>query len=189
MALGQFLPRISASTTVAITNGRKQLSQDEVAPRSAASKRAARRCCSSMAATVREQAQGQSLDCRCHDLEALILRPGFRIKHNRAVGILRCGRRDGRLSVNRRRRRGVGEPLCVAPLLSRCRLVVGKGADSQKPRIFLALLEPLSRRSRAVTKAAIFVGERRWETCASRDGSRCSGCLKTNVGNALGGGP
>ena len=87
---------------------------------------------------------------------------------------------DGRLSVIVRRRRGA-RALCVAPLSSRCRWW-----SARAPTPARGISSRCSARYpqvRAVTKAAIFVGERRWNL-RLKDGLDIR-LPENDVGNAL----
>ena len=139
-------------TTVAI-NGRKQLSQDEVLAVGGVNGRSSLLFLD--AATVRDRLKANPWIA---DATILKLYPGqlqIDIVERTAFALWQ---QDGRLSV-------ISEDGAVLePYVSRrfvsLPLVVGKGADV-KARDFLALLDRYPQ-VRAATKAAILVGERRW---------------------------
>ena len=139
-------------TTVAI-NGRKQLSQDEVLAVGGVNGRSSLLFLD--AATVRDKLKANPWIA---DATILKLYPGrlqIDIVERTAFALWQ---QDGRLSVI------ADDGAVLEPYMSRrfvsLPLVVGKGADT-RARDFLALLERYPQ-VRAVTKAAIFVGERRW---------------------------
>src|SRR6202048_2877506 len=139
-------------TTVAI-NGRKQLSQDEVLGIGGVNGRSSLLFLD--AATVRDKLKANPWIA---DATILKLYPGrlqIDISERSAFALWQ---QDGRLSV-------IAEDGAVLePYVSRrfvtLPLVVGKGAAT-RAKDFLALLDRYPQ-VRAVTKAAIFVGERRW---------------------------
>jgi cell division protein FtsQ len=139
-------------TTVAI-NGRKQLSQDEVLAVGGVNGRSSLLFLD--AATVRDKLKANPWIA---DATILKLYPGrlqIDIVERTPFALWQ---QDGRLSVI------ADDGAVLEPYMSRrfvsLPLVVGKGADT-RARDFLALLERYPQ-VRAVTKAAIFVGERRW---------------------------
>ncbi len=139
-------------TTVAI-NGRKQLSQDEVLAIGGVNGRSSLLFLD--AATVRDKLKANPWIA---DATILKLYPGrlqIDIVERTAYALWQ---QEGRLSVISEDG-AVLEPFVARRFVS-LPLVVGKGADS-KARDFLALLDRYPQ-VRAVTKAAIFVGERRW---------------------------
>src|SRR3954451_4930718 len=160
-------------TTVAI-NGRKQLSQDEVLAVGGVNGRSSLLFLD--AATVRDKLRANPWIA-----EATILKlyPGqlqIDIVERTAFALWQ---QDGRLSV-------ISEDGAVLePYVSRrfvtLPLVVGKGADV-KARDFLALLDRYPQ-VRAATKAAILVGERRWNL-RLKDGLDIR-LPENDVGNAL----
>ena len=160
-------------TTVAI-NGRKQLSQDEVLAIGGVNGRSSLLFLD--AATVREKLKANPWIA---DATILKLYPGrlqIDISERSAFALWQ---QDGRLSV-------ISEDGAVLePYVSRrfvtLPLVVGKGADI-RARDFLALLDRYPQ-VRAVTRAAIFVGERRWNL-RLKDGLDIR-LPENDVGNAL----
>lgn len=139
-------------TTVAI-NGRKQLSQDEVLAVGGVNGRSSLLFLD--AATVRDKLKANPWIA---DATILKLYPGrlqIDIVERSAFALWQ---QDGRLSVI------ADDGAVLEPYMSRrfisLPLVVGKGA-ADKARDFLALLDRYPQ-VRAATKAAIFVGERRW---------------------------
>jgi len=139
-------------TTVAI-NGRKQLSQDEVLAIGGVNGRSSLLFLD--AATVRDKLKANPW---ISDATILKLYPGrlqIDIVERSAFALWQQG---GRLSVIS------DDGAVLEPYMSRrfvsLPLVVGKGADT-RARDFLALLERYPQ-VRSQTKAAIFVGERRW---------------------------
>ena len=160
-------------TTVAI-NGRKQLSQDEVLAVGGVSGRSSLLFLD--AATVRDRLKANPWIA---DATILKLYPGrlqIDIVERTAFALWQ---QDGRLSV-------IAEDGAVLePYVSRrfvaLPLVVGKGADV-RARDFLALLDRYPQ-VRIVTKAAIFVGERRWNL-RLKDGLDIR-LPENDVGNAL----
>ena len=160
-------------TTVAI-NGRKQLSHDEVLAIGGVNGRSSLLFLD--AATVRDKLKANPWIA---DATILKLYPGrlqIDISERSAFALWQ---QDGRLSV-------ISEDGAVLePYVSRrfitLPLVVGKGADI-RARDFLALLERYPQ-VRAVTRAAIFVGERRWNL-RLKDGLDIR-LPENDVGNAL----
>jgi cell division protein FtsQ len=160
-------------TTVAI-NGRKQLSQDEVLAIGGVNGRSSLLFLD--AATVRDKLKTNPWIA---DATILKLYPGrlqIDIVERTAFALWQ---QDGRLSV-------ISEDGAVLePYVSRrfvtLPLVVGKGADV-KARDFLALLDRYPQ-VRAATKAAILVGERRWNLRLN-DGLDIR-LPENDVGNAL----
>ena len=160
-------------TTVAI-NGRKQLSQDEVLAVGGVNGRSSLLFLD--AATVRDKLKANPWIA---DATILKLYPGqlqIDIVERTAFALWQ---QDGRLSV-------ISEDGAVLePYVSRrfvaLPLVVGKGADV-KARDFLALLDRYPQ-VRIVTKAAILVGERRWNL-RLKDGLDIR-LPENDVGNAL----
>jgi cell division protein FtsQ len=139
-------------TTVAI-NGRKQLSQDEVLAVGGVNGRSSLLFLD--AATVRDKLKANPWIA---DATILKLYPGqlqINITERSAFALWQ---QDGRLSVI------ADDGAVLEPYVSRrfvtLPLVVGKGADT-RAKDFLALLDRYPQ-VRAVTKAAIFIGERRW---------------------------
>jgi cell division protein FtsQ len=160
-------------TTVAI-NGRKQLSQDEVLGIGGVNGRSSLLFLD--AATVRDK-----LKTNPWIAEATVLKlyPGqlqIDIVERSAFALWQ---QDGRLSVIS------DDGAVLEPYVSRrflaLPLVVGKGAET-RARDFLALLARYPQ-VRAVTKAAIFVGERRWNL-RLKDGLDVR-LPENDVGNAL----
>ncbi|MEP6836876.1 MAG: cell division protein FtsQ/DivIB [Bradyrhizobium sp.] len=160
-------------TTVAI-NGRKQLSQDEVLAIGGVNGRSSLLFLD--AATVRDKLKANPWIA---DATILKLYPGrlqIDIVERTAYALWQ---QDGRLSVISEDG-AVLEPFVARRFVS-LPLVVGKGADS-KAREFLALLDRYPQ-VRAVTRAAIFVGERRWNL-RLKDGLDVR-LPENDVGNAL----
>jgi cell division protein FtsQ len=160
-------------TTVAI-NGRKQLSQDEVLAIGGVNGRSSLLFLD--AATVRDKLKTNPWIA---DATILKLYPGrlqIDIVERSAFALWQQG---GRLSVIS------DDGAVLEPYMSRrfvsLPLVVGKGADT-RARDFLALLDRYPQ-VRAVTKAAIFVGERRWNLRLN-DGLDIR-LPENDVGNAL----
>jgi cell division protein FtsQ len=160
-------------TTVAI-NGRKQLSQDEVLGVGGVNGRSSLLFLD--AATVRDK-----LKANPWIAEATVLKlyPGqlqIDIVERSAFALWQ---QDGRLSVI------ADDGAVLEPYVSRrflsLPLVVGKGAET-RAKDFLALLARYPQ-VRAVTKAAIFVGERRWNL-RLKDGLDIR-LPENDVGNAL----
>jgi cell division protein FtsQ len=160
-------------TTVAI-NGRKQLSQDEVLAVGGVNGRSSLLFLD--AATVRDKLKANPWIA---DATILKLYPGqlqIDIVERTAFALWQ---QDGRLSVISEDG-AVLEPFVARRFVS-LPLVVGKGADS-KAREFLALLDRYPQ-VRSATKAAIFVGERRWNL-RLKDGLDIR-LPENDVGNAL----
>ena len=160
-------------TTVAI-NGRKQLSQDEVLAIGGVNGRSSLLFLD--AATVRDRLKANSWIA---DATILKLYPGqlqIDIVERSAFALWQ---QDGRLSVI------ADDGAVLEPYVSRrfvsLPLVVGKGADI-RARDFLALLDRYPQ-VRSATKAAIFVGERRWNL-RLKDGLDVR-LPENDVGNAL----
>jgi len=160
-------------TTVAI-NGRKQLSQDEVLAIGGVNGRSSLLLLD--AATVRDRLKANSWIA---DATILKLYPGqlqIDIVERSAFALWQ---QDGRLSVI------ADDGAVLEPYVSRrfvsLPLVVGKGADV-RARDFLALLDRYPQ-VRSATKAAIFVGERRWNL-RLKDGLDIR-LPENDVGNAL----
>jgi cell division protein FtsQ len=160
-------------TTVAI-NGRKQLSQDEVLAVGGVNGRSSLLFLD--AATVRDKLKANSWIA---DATILKLYPGrlqIDIVERSAFALWQ---QDGRLSVI------ADDGAVLEPYMSRrfisLPLVVGKGA-ADKARDFLALLDRYPQ-VRSATKAAIFVGERRWNL-RLKDGLDIR-LPENDVGNAL----
>jgi len=139
-------------TTVAI-NGRKQLSQDEVLAIGGVNGRSSLMFLD--AATVRDRLKANSWIA---DATILKLYPGQLQIDIVERSPFALWQQDGRLSVI------ADDGAVLEPYVSRrfvsLPLVVGKGADV-RARDFLALLDRYPQ-VRSATKAAIFVGERRW---------------------------
>ena len=162
-----------AITTVVI-NGRKQLSQDEVLAIGGVNGRSSLLFLD--ATTVRDKLKGNPWIA---DATILKLYPGqlqIDIVERKAFALWQ---QDGRLAV-------ISEDGAVLePYVSRrfvsLPLVVGKGADT-KARDFIALLDRYPQ-VRSVTKAAILVGERRWNL-RLKDGLDIR-LPEHDVGNAL----
>src|SRR6266576_1377018 len=160
-------------TTVAI-NGRKQLSQDEVLAIGGVNGRSSLLFLD--AATVRDKLKANPW---IGDATVLKLYPGqlqIDISERTAFALWQQG---GRLSVISDDG-AVLEPYVSRRFLS-LPLVVGKGAET-RARDFLALLARYPQ-VRAATKAAIFVGERRWNL-RLKDGLDLR-LPENDVGNAL----
>ena len=160
-------------TSVGI-NGSKQLSRDEVLAIGGVNGRSSLLFLD--AATVRDKLKANPWIA---DATILKLYPGqlqIDIVERTAFALWQ---QDGRLSVISEDG-AVLEPF-VARRFVALPLVVGKGADS-KARDFLALLDRYPQ-VRAVTKAAIFVGERRWNL-RLKDGLDVR-LPENDVGNAL----
>jgi cell division protein FtsQ len=160
-------------TTVAI-NGRKQLTQDEVLGIGGISGRSSLLFLD--AATVRDKLKANPWIA---DATVLKLYPGqlqIDIVERSAFALWQ---RDGRLSVI------ADDGAVLEPYLSRrfisLPLVVGKGAET-RAKDFLALLARYPQ-VRVATKAAIFVGERRWNL-RLQDGLDIR-LPENNIGNAL----
>lgn len=160
-------------TTVAI-NGRKQLSQDEVLAIGGVNGRSSLLFLD--AATVRDKLKANPWIA---DATILKLYPGrlqIDIVERSAFALWQ---QDGRLSVI------ADDGAVLEPYLSRrfvsLPLVVGKGADI-RARDFLALLDRYPQ-VRSLTRAAIFVGERRWNL-RLKDGLDIR-LPENDVGNAL----
>jgi len=160
-------------TTVAI-NGRKQLSQDEVLAIGGVNGRSSLLFLD--AATVRDKLKANPW---ISDATILKLYPGrlqIDIVERSAFALWQQG---GRLSVIS------DDGAVLEPYMSRrfvsLPLVVGKGADV-RARDFLALLDRYPQ-VRSATKAAIFVGERRWNL-RLKDGLYIR-LPENDVGNAL----
>ncbi len=160
-------------TTVAI-NGRKQLSQDEVLAIGGVNGRSSLLFLD--AATVRDKLKANPWIA---DATILKLYPGrlqIDIVERSAFALWQ---QDGRLSVI------ADDGAVLEPYVSRrfvsLPLVVGKGADT-RARDFLALLDRYPQ-VRSLTKAAIFVGERRWNL-RLKDGLDIR-LPENDVGNAL----
>jgi cell division protein FtsQ len=160
-------------TTVAI-NGRKQLSQDEVLAIGGVNGRSSLLFLD--AATVRDRLKANSWIA---DATILKLYPGqlqIDIVERSAFALWQ---QDGRLSVIADDG-AVLEPYVARRFVS-LPLVVGKGADV-RARDFLALLDHYPQ-VRSATKAAVFVGERRWNL-RLKDGLDIR-LPENDVGNAL----
>ena len=160
-------------TTVAI-NGRKQLSQDEVLAIGGVNGRSSLLFLD--AATVRDKLKANPWIA---DATILKFYPGqlqIDIVERSAFALWQ---QDGRLSVISEDG-AVLEPFVARRFVS-LPLVVGKGADS-KARDFLALLDRYPQ-VRSVTKAVVFVGERRWNL-RLKDGLDIR-LPENDVGNAL----
>src|SRR5437879_923588 len=160
-------------TSVAI-NGRKQLSQDEVLAIGGVNGRSSLLFLD--AATVRDKLKGNPW---ISDATILKLYPGrlqIDIVERSAYALWQ---QDGRLSVI------ADDGAVLEPYMSRrfvsLPLVVGKGAET-RARDFLALLDRYPQ-VRSLTKAAIFVGERRWNL-RLKDGLDIR-LPENDVGNAL----
>ena len=160
-------------TTVAI-NGRKQLTQDEVLGTGGVNGRSSLLFLD--AAAVRDKLKGNPWIA---DATVLKLYPGqlqIDIVERTAFALWQ---QDGRLSVI------ADDGAVLEPYLSRgflsLPLVVGKGAET-RAKGFLALLARYPQVS-SVTKAAIFVGERRWNL-RLKDGLDIR-LPENDVGNAL----
>src|ERR1700676_4727419 len=160
-------------TTVAI-NGRKQLSQDEVLAIGGVNGRSSLLFLDP--ATVRDKLKANPW---ISDATILKFYPGqlqIDIVERSAFALWQ---QDGRLSVISEAG-AVLEPFVARRFVS-LPLVVGKGADS-KARDFLALLDRYPQ-VRSVTKAAVYVGERRWNL-RLKDGLDIR-LPENDVGNAL----
>src|ERR1700731_3180954 len=160
-------------TSVAI-NGRKQLSQDEVLAIGGVNGRSSLLFLE--AAAVRDKLKSNPW---IREATVLKLYPGqlqIDISERSAFALWQ---QDGRLSVI------ADDGAVLEPYLSRrfisLPLVVGKGAET-RARDFLALLARYPQ-VRSVTKAAIFVGERRWNL-RLKDGLDVR-LPENDVGNAL----
>ncbi len=160
-------------TTVAI-NGRKQLTQDEILGIGGVNGRSSLLFLN--AAAVRDKLKANPWIA---DATVLKLYPGqlqIDIVERSAFALWQ---QDGRLSVI------ADDGAVLEPYLSRrfigLPLVVGKGAET-RARDFLALLARYPQ-VRSVTKAAIFVGERRWNL-RLKDGLDIR-LPENDVGNAL----
>ena len=160
-------------TTVAI-NGRKQLSQDEVLAIGGVNGRSSLLFLD--AATVRDKLKANPW---ISDATILKLYPGrlqIDIVERSAFALWQ---QDGRLSVI------ADDGAVLEPYMSRrfvsLPLVVGKGAET-RARDFLALLARYPQ-VRTLTKAAVFVGERRWNL-RLKDGLDIR-LPENDVGNAL----
>ena len=160
-------------TTVAI-NGRKQLSQDEVLAIGGVNGRSSLLFLD--ATTVRDKLKAHPWIA---DATILKFYPGqlqIDIVERKAFALWQ---QDGRLAVI------ADDGAVLEPYVTRrfvtLPLVVGKGADT-RARDFLALLDRYPQ-VRSVTKAAIFVGERRWNL-RLKDGLDIR-LPENDVGNAL----
>ena len=160
-------------TTVAI-NGRKQLSQDEVLAVGGVNGRSSLLFLD--AATVRDRLKANPWIA---DATILKLYPGrlqIDIVERTAFALWQ---QDGRLAVI------ADDGAVLEPFVARrfvtLPLVVGKGAET-RAKDFLALLDRYPQ-VRSVTKAAIFVGERRWNL-RLKDGLDIR-LPENDVGNAL----
>ena len=160
-------------TTVAI-NGRKQLSQDEVLAIGGVNGRSSLLFLD--AATVREKLKASPWIADATILKLYPNRLQIDIVERAAFALWQ---QDGRLAVI------ADDGAVLEPYVSRkflnLPLVVGKGADV-RAKDFLALLDRYPQ-VRAVTKAAIFVGERRWNL-RLKDGLDIR-LPENDVGNAL----
>src|SRR4051795_6281688 len=160
-------------TTVAI-NGRKQLSQDEVLAIGGVNGRSSLLFLD--AATVRDKLKTNPWIAEATILKLYPGRLQIDIVERTAFAL---GQQDGRLSVIS------DDGAVLEPYMSRrfisLPLVVGKGAAG-KARDFLALLDRYPQ-VRIVTKAAILVGERRWNL-RLKDGLDIR-LPENDVGNAL----
>src|SRR5450756_1188702 len=160
-------------TTVAI-NGRKQLTQDEVLGIGGVNGRSSLLFLD--AATVRDKLKANPWIA---DATVLKLYPGrlqIDIVERSAFALWQ---QDGRLSVIAEDG-AVLEPYVSSHFIA-LPLVVGKGAET-RARDFLALLDRYPQ-VRAVTKAVVFVGERRWNL-RLKDGLDIR-LPENDVGNAL----
>jgi cell division protein FtsQ len=160
--------------TTVVINGRKQLSQDEVLAIGGVNGRSSLLFLD--AATVRDKLKANPW---ISDATILKLYPGqlqIDIVERSAFALWQ---QDGRLSVI------ADDGAVLEPYVSRrfltLPLVVGKGA-AVRARDFLALLDRYPQ-VRSVTKAAIFVGERRWNL-RLKDGLDIR-LPENDVGNAL----
>ena len=160
-------------TSVAI-NGRKQLSQDEVLAIGGVNGRSALLFLD--AATVRDKLKANPW---IGEATVLKLYPGHLTIDIVERSPFALWQQDGRLSVI------ADDGAVLEPYVSRrflsLPLVVGKGAET-RARDFLALLARYPQ-VRAATKAAIFVGERRWNL-RLKDGLDIR-LPENDVGNAL----
>jgi cell division protein FtsQ len=157
-----------------VINGRKQLSQDEVLAIGGVNGRSS--LLFTDAATVRDRLKANPWIA---DATILKLYPGqlqIDIVERSAFALWQ---QDGRLSVI------ADDGAVLEPYVSRrffsLPLVVGKGAET-RAKDFLALLDRYPQ-VRSVTKAAIFVGERRWNL-RLKDGLDIR-LPENDVGNAL----
>jgi cell division protein FtsQ len=160
--------------TTVVINGRKQLTQDEVLAIGGVNGRSSLLFLD--AATVRERLKANPWIA---DATILKLYPGqlqIDIVERTAFALWQ---QDGRLSVI------ADDGVVLEPYVSRrfftLPLVVGKGAAT-RAKDFLALLDRYPQ-VRSVTKAAIFVGERRWNL-RLKDGLDIR-LPENDVGNAL----
>ena len=160
--------------TTVVINGRKQLSQDEVLAVGGVNGRSSLLFLD--AATVRDKLKANPWIA---DATILKLYPGqlqIDIVERKAFALWQ---QDGRLAVI------ADDGAVLEPYVSRrfvsLPLVVGKGADTQA-RDFLALLDRYPQ-VRSVTKAAIYIGERRWNL-RLKDGLDIR-LPENDVGNAL----
>jgi cell division protein FtsQ len=160
--------------TSIVINGRKQLTQDEVLASSGVNGRSSLLFLD--AAGVRDKLKANAW---IGEATVLKLYPGelqIDIVERSAFALWQ---RDGRLSVI------ADDGAVLEPYVTRrftsLPLVVGKGAET-RARDFLALLDRYPQ-VRAVTKAAIFVGERRWNL-RLKDGLDIR-LPENDVGNAL----
>ena len=160
--------------TTVVINGRKQLSQDEVLAIGGVNGRSSLLFLD--AATVRDKLKANPWIA---DATILKLYPGqiqIDIVERKPFALWQ---QDGRLAVI------ADDGAVLEPYVSRrfvtLPLVVGKGADTQAKN-FLALLDRYPQ-VRSVTKAAIFVGERRWNL-RLKDGLDIR-LPENDVGNAL----
>ena len=160
--------------TTVVINGRKQLSQDEVLAIGGVNGRSS--LLFTDAATVRGRLRANPW---ISDATILKLYPGqlqIDIVERSAFALWQ---QDGRLSVI------ADDGAVLEPFVSRrffsLPLVVGKGAET-RAKDFLALLDRYPQ-VRSVTKAAIFVGERRWNL-RLKDGLDIR-LPENDVGNAL----
>ncbi|MDB5635841.1 MAG: cell division protein FtsQ [Bradyrhizobium sp.] len=160
-------------TSVAI-NGRKQLSQDEVLGVGGVNGRSSLLFLD--AATVRDKLKANPWIADATVLKLYPAQLQIDIVERSAFALWQ---QDGRLSVI------ADDGAVLEPYVSRrflsLPLVVGKGAET-RARDFLALLARYPQ-VRAVTKAAIFVGERRWNL-RLKDGLDVR-LPENDVGNAL----
>jgi len=160
--------------TTVVINGRKQLSQDEVLAVGGVNGRSSLLFLD--AATVRDKLKANPWIA---DATILKLYPGqlqIDIVERKAFALWQ---QDGRLAVI------ADDGAVLEPYVSRrfvtLPLVVGKGADTQA-KDFLALLDRYPQ-VRSVTKAAIYVGQRRWNL-RLKDGLDIR-LPENDVGNAL----
>src|SRR6202166_105498 len=160
-------------TSVAI-NGRKQLTQDEVLAFGGVNGRSSLLFLD--AATVRDRLKANPWIA---DATVLKFYPGQLQIDIVERSVFALWQQDGRISVIS------DDGAVLEPYLSRrfvsLPLVVGKGAET-RARDFLALLARYPQ-VRAATKAAVFVGERRW-TLRLKDGLDVR-LPENDVGNAL----